>query len=127
MRRGTLERQGLGTEKLVYRQEEGLEPVWPRPRGGARTMVGMELGSTELSGIVGGLNLREEGVEFGCFLIAPSPSPRRGVPGRGLPRQLGVRVHGGPRRPQGQPPGQVLGEWAVAPSPPRHAFQGVQD
>lgn len=76
----------------------------------------MELGAAEESGTVGGLNLREEGAEPGCLLIAPSPSPRRGVPGRGLPRQLGVRVHGGPGRPQGQPPGQVLGEWAVAPA-----------
>ena len=35
--------------------------MWRWPRGGARTVVGMELGTTELSGIVGGLNLREEG------------------------------------------------------------------
>ena len=104
-----------------------MEPVWRWPRGGARTVVGMELGTTELSGIVGGAESERGGVEPGCFLIAPSPSPRRGVPGRGLPRQLGVRVHGGPRRPQGQPPGQVLGEWAVAPSPRRHPVRRVQD
>lgn len=103
---GTLERQSLGTEAASYWRGKG----W----------------SLGLCGVwdSGGLSLREEGLGPGCLLIAPSPSPRRGVPGRGLPRQLGVRVHGGPGRPQGQPPGQVLGEWAVAPSPSRHPIGG---
>lgn len=50
---GALERQGLGTERLVYRQEEGVEPAWPQPRGGARTVAGMELGTAVLSGMLG--------------------------------------------------------------------------
>lgn len=51
---GTLERPGLGTEaqELLAGGRGGV--CVARPKGGARPVAGMELGTTEESGIVGG-------------------------------------------------------------------------
>ena len=71
MRRGRWRGRAWERKGWFTRQEEGVEPAWPRPRGGARTVAGMELGLLRCLGWWG-LNLRGGGR---TWVLPHSPPP----------------------------------------------------